>query len=441
MAELKARLSLDSSEFTSAISSALMSVEKLSFAMGAIVPMLGGIGGLSGIGMLAHQAMEFSTATIKLADATGISTAAIQRMEAATEPLGISVESLTKNTEKLMISAQKAADGDMVLSAAFVRLGIDVKSFLELPADQQLMAYAEAAHSAGTAAESLQAQNAILGKGFRDLTALVNDFAEAKERANKAEIISEADLQQAKKYDELIKSIELHLKVISVETIGNPLKALETSAENSLIFLGKLQAFLGGGPSPDFVSLSQNIPADTSKEGKRTTTDEDAENTPLEHGATLRMAEENTRAQNAASRNQIKVEEEERRKGKTQRQETLRMAEEETRERNDATRNAVRVEEEERARLKRNRDRAERPAEHEETSASRTENRLDHSLEKQSDSLKRIGGTVGEGRGRSSMVAVFDYQQAIANNTAQMVMLMKQTQTGVGQKRPPISSP
>lgn len=221
MAELRAKLSLDSSEFESGINHALGSVE-------SFIPALAGIGSVAGIGILTEQALEFSRGILEASHATGVSTDAIQRLAGAANEFHIDLDTVSKSLEKMMISVAKANDGDAKMIEAFHQLGINLKEFQALSPDQQLLKLAESASLATDKGMALHDLQEILGKSFRDIIPLINNVEEAKRVAANTPIASKEELENAEEFDRLIRSIALHAKTMTL-TIMEGVKVLNNS--------------------------------------------------------------------------------------------------------------------------------------------------------------------------------------------------------------------
>lgn len=80
----------------------------------------------------------------KTADRLDVSTEALRTLQVAADLAGVSQELLTKSLQKQQKALVDASDGLVTAERAFARLGLNVQALIEMPADQQFTAIADA---------------------------------------------------------------------------------------------------------------------------------------------------------------------------------------------------------------------------------------------------------------------------------------------------------
>jgi hypothetical protein len=332
--EIRAKIGLDSTDFEAGISRVMSS-------LGNLTPALAGIGTIGGITMLSNSVMEFARNIEVASEATGITTEALQRLDGAGEAVGVSTEKVNSALEKLFVSFGKAEEGDKKLEEAFRNLGISAEDIANGGA---LVKLAEDLGNAADRAKTLADIQEVLGKQYRQILPMLTDADRLKSNMANTPIVSNEDLKRLHEADMFFSRWGHRFEIGAADVLGSigsekdylwektfGMSPAEKAAQNPDFYLRPEQsnaAYLAGiGVGPG-IGPARPQP----------------ENTPEQRREALRMAEENTRAQNEATRTKVHNEELRIAAALKQRRESLELAERNTREANAITRDQVDVE-------------------------------------------------------------------------------------------------
>jgi hypothetical protein len=94
--------------------------------------------------MLTKASFDSIDELAKVSDRLGVTTEAMRTLQVAADLAGVSQELLTKSLQKQQQALVSASDGAGTAGQAFARLGLNVQALIELPADQQFAAIADA---------------------------------------------------------------------------------------------------------------------------------------------------------------------------------------------------------------------------------------------------------------------------------------------------------
>lgn len=123
-----------------------------------MLSMLGLGGGIAGLTMLARKSIETGSQISDLATQLRIGSTELQVLNSLARDAGVDLTKLETTLRNVNQRTIDACDGNETYREAFARLGIDLKSFVELPLEQKLTAVANAYKNSG---ESLTALNDI----------------------------------------------------------------------------------------------------------------------------------------------------------------------------------------------------------------------------------------------------------------------------------------
>jgi len=178
------------------------------FAAGAIIESLKGIG----------EQME---RVQKLAIRFGESAESIQRVGQAADQNGTDLETVAKAMSKVNTSAVQAEEGNKGLAQAFDELGINARSFSELPLEEKLLQLSEGYEKAQGSAEKMAAVQKVLGRGSLDLIPLLAQGSAAlQNQFDSASVVANEDVQKiAEATEELTKDFD-KLKVFGADALA-----------------------------------------------------------------------------------------------------------------------------------------------------------------------------------------------------------------------------
>ena len=125
---------------------------------------LAGVFSIASVGFAAKQALAYASNMADAATATRTGVEEYQVLAFAAREAGASQAQLDKALVNSAISGEKAAQGSKELSAAFGRLGIDIKTFNNLPTESKLEAIGRAYVDAGESQMAFADISAILGE-------------------------------------------------------------------------------------------------------------------------------------------------------------------------------------------------------------------------------------------------------------------------------------
>jgi hypothetical protein len=94
--------------------------------------------------MLTKASFDSIDQLAKTADRLNVTTESLRTLQVAADLAGVSQEMLTKSLQKQQKALVDASDGLVTAERAFARLGLNVQALIELPADQQFAAIADA---------------------------------------------------------------------------------------------------------------------------------------------------------------------------------------------------------------------------------------------------------------------------------------------------------
>lgn len=142
-----------------------------------------GLAGAGGFGMLVSGAMKTADEIGKMSDRLNMSAEAFQAMHHQAGLLGVSSQMVNSSVERMVKRLGEAAQGTGAAKKALDEMGVSAKDLINLNADEQYQAIAEAIGGLGTHAERAAATAAIFG---REGIKMVNMLKDGKEGINQA---------------------------------------------------------------------------------------------------------------------------------------------------------------------------------------------------------------------------------------------------------------
>jgi len=199
VAELKAKLGMDDSEFSRVIRQSVATANKagkdMSSAFSGIGASLAGAFGGAAIIGLARNALETASGIQDMSDALNISTDSLQQFSFAFSQSGGSQEAFVKGLTAINAKLEEARDGNDATIATFAKLGVSIDD-LRNPAfdgEKALLKFADAFKQGGTNAEQMAAFGDMVGAKIQNkmLPALKDGSAAFLEMAKSAAIMSQ----------------------------------------------------------------------------------------------------------------------------------------------------------------------------------------------------------------------------------------------------------
>lgn len=137
------------------------------------VKKLAGMAATLGLGLgfakLIGDALEFADTITRVAEQTGLSTDAVQRLNFIATQTGTTLDAITGGIGKMQKNLVSAADGGKAAAEALQLMGIDAVQFLKLNPDEQFTKAAEAIASIKNPADKTASSMALFGKAGADL--------------------------------------------------------------------------------------------------------------------------------------------------------------------------------------------------------------------------------------------------------------------------------
>lgn len=162
IAELKARATMDKSQFDSALGS-------MKSGIGGIASPLKALGGMVGAAFSVGAVVAFGKAlaaeasqTKRMSDGIGVSVGMLDELGDMAERAGASGEGFQQKIARLVDTQEEAAKGNKEAAESFARLGISVGDLTKLSPEQLLERVAIGAQNDATAISDL---NNVMGKG------------------------------------------------------------------------------------------------------------------------------------------------------------------------------------------------------------------------------------------------------------------------------------
>lgn len=174
MAELKAKIGLDTSAFETGL--ARLQNTAGSFAKG-VAGVFAGAFALDKLVSGLANAIQKGDQLQDLADKFGISASQLQLLGNAAELSGASLETVAAAMNKVAINAQKAADGDAALQDGFAKIGLSVEQLRTMSPEQIIMSFSNSLRSGAIAGQEFALAVQLLGRSGTDLLpTLAQDF-------------------------------------------------------------------------------------------------------------------------------------------------------------------------------------------------------------------------------------------------------------------------
>lgn len=171
-----AKLGVDSTSLKAGLVKAKRSVSDFAKSAGGRLLALAGVGGF---GMVIRSAIAFGSTVSDLATRTGTTVEAFGALRDVSRDAGVEQSVLERGLRNVSLRAQEAADGNKDYREAIERLGLDMKTFLQLDTAAKFEAVSRAAQEAGNKSEAFADVAKILGeKAGPQLTEVLKKVAD-----------------------------------------------------------------------------------------------------------------------------------------------------------------------------------------------------------------------------------------------------------------------
>jgi hypothetical protein len=204
-------------------------VSKLSTSLsmvGRFLPILSAAGAIAGLTRLASQSVETAGRITDLAQKTGLSTKAIQQMEAVADQTGTSVEAFANATFKLGVNV---ADGSKKARDAVAELGLQYESLKNQRPEDQFNSVVKALENVDNQQERNRLGVALFGKQFSEIAASIEDGYSGI--ADSASVASDAQIRALDKAGDAWAKFKTDVSATATSALGTiALYAQDTAA-------------------------------------------------------------------------------------------------------------------------------------------------------------------------------------------------------------------
>lgn len=165
-------------KFTKALNNA---TSGLGAFVGKITNVGNAVAGLAAYGFVSfvNEVVEAGGKLEELTNKLQISAEALTALHYAAQQLESSDSAVDMALQRMTLTLGKANQGVDAAIGAFNALGLSYQHLLRLPLEQQFLAVLDALRQMPTAADQAAAAQAIFGKGFKEITPLINAGADA----------------------------------------------------------------------------------------------------------------------------------------------------------------------------------------------------------------------------------------------------------------------
>lgn len=257
IARLGVQLGMDSAAFETGSRKASKQADQLGDRMEAMGRKVGtAIRGIAAAGVaiaggvlvsklkdLVTESLDYASSLGEVAAQLGVTTNALQEYRFIATQVGLSQEEMDNSLGKLTKSLGEAALGAKAPAAAFAKLGIDVRSFLQNGGDagSALPLIADGLSKIGTESEKAAVLVDIFGKSGQKLLPLLNDGSIALEEFRKQAhemgvVLSMEQIQNADETADKISALQEALKINIASAVANNAKAIGELATSLLNF-------------------------------------------------------------------------------------------------------------------------------------------------------------------------------------------------------------
>ena len=181
IAELQTKLTVDDSGFKRSMSSASSVVSGFAKSAATSAKWAAGIitatlaGAFYGLISIINDTTDSVSELVDTATRLGTGVKPLQRLQFAAKQSGISVQSLNAGLGKLLKNTQLAADGNVELSRAFEKLGLNANYLKTLGIDEEYIAISQAISRIKDPAQQALIATQLFGKGGIEQLSLLKD--------------------------------------------------------------------------------------------------------------------------------------------------------------------------------------------------------------------------------------------------------------------------
>jgi hypothetical protein len=178
IAELKAMLKMDSSQYQAGMKKSVTATSKLQRQIANIGKAMGAAFTVGAVVRMTRSVVEFASEIRHAADNLEIGSEELQALNATALRFGVTTENLSKSLAKLRQTQGKVIEGDKEYLDAVKALNIGIDEFKKASPDRALEMVAKAYAGAEDRALAFSAVTDIMGRGAKNSTAFLMELAE-----------------------------------------------------------------------------------------------------------------------------------------------------------------------------------------------------------------------------------------------------------------------
>lgn len=185
----------------------------------------------------------------KASDRLGTSPEVFDALSKAASMAGVGTEELESSLSKMQTALSDAAAGGKTTSDAFAELGLNAKTLLDLPVDEQLAAIADGLNNIGNAADKTRIVRTLFGKSGTQMIPLLNSGG-AGIRSAMGEFrdpaLNEA-AKNAERFNDALEMVKIHIKSAAASLVFGFLEfigPIETVSKYVTGLLRQLREFI-----------------------------------------------------------------------------------------------------------------------------------------------------------------------------------------------------
>jgi len=194
-AELKAKISLDSSSWQAGMTQVSSGLKKISGEFGAIKNQIASAFTVHALADQTRKVIEYGSKIHDLSARFGISTDALQEFDYAAKQTGTSLDSFVVAMRRLTVSQVGAVKDNDELRAQFEALGVSMSDLASKNPEQLFRQIAERIHAGGLSSEQFAAVIKIMGRSADEiLPAMLQGFSDLATEAHNVGAVLQSDV-------------------------------------------------------------------------------------------------------------------------------------------------------------------------------------------------------------------------------------------------------
>jgi len=211
MADMRATIGLDRTEFETGLAALQGSAQKLASNLGGI---FAGALSFGAVFEGLKSAIEQGGRLGDMAEKFGVAGSSLQRLGNVAEVSGASIDDVATALNKAAIKAQEAARGNEKLQEAFAKIGLSVNDLVSASPEQIMMAFSDALASGAIKGQEFSLAVELMGKSATSLIPMLQQGSAAIQQQGEAMgVWSDETIANLKLADDTIKQLGNTFKI------------------------------------------------------------------------------------------------------------------------------------------------------------------------------------------------------------------------------------